>query len=68
MPTMIQMKRQAISDILGVIEDIRYASELSDATVHFSKVMMDSRTALMAPGNVVAFLYLEPGAMPPCLY
>ena len=59
MPTMIQMKRQAISDILGVIEDIRYASELSDATVHFSKVMMDSRTALMAPGNVVAFLYLE---------
>ena len=59
MPSMIQMKRRAISDILGVIEDIRYAPDLSRAHVFFSKVMMDTRTALMDPGNVVAFMFLE---------
>ena len=59
MPTMIQMKRQAVGDILGVLERIRYASELSNASVLYSKVVMDNQAALMAPANVVAFLYLE---------
>ena len=56
---MIQMKRQAVGDILGVLERIRYASELSNASVLYSKVVMDNQAALMAPANVVAFLYLE---------
>ena len=56
---MIQMKRQSATDILGVIERIRYASQMSKATVLYSKVMMDNETALMAPENVVAFLFLE---------
>ncbi len=59
MPTMIQMKRRAVSDILAVIERIRYASELSKAKVLYSKVMTEKQATLMDPGNVVAFLYLE---------
>lgn len=59
MPTMIQMKRQAVSDILGVIEKIRYASEMENANVLYSKVMTDTQATLMEPGNVVAFLFLE---------
>ena len=56
---MFQMKRRSASDILGVIEKIRYASEMSKAEVLFSKIMMDEEASLMNPENVVAFLYLE---------
>ncbi|MBR5348004.1 MAG: hypothetical protein IK125_02080 [Lachnospiraceae bacterium] len=53
------MRRRTAGDILGVIEKIRYASDMANASVLYSKIMMDNEAALMNPGNVVAFLYLE---------